>query len=145
MKRKSLIISFMCMFLASCSIPQSSSDVINKSKDIGSLCYDLPPEIVNQRINSYMTSCYVPFQSATYASGIVIPMTIHQEVVKEPLPYGNRYSVKSKLGYAFTAEVVPNIQGCKSFVKAYAYANTWKRHLKPLDDAVRGNPNNCPM
>ena len=144
MKIKSLVLSIVSAFLVSCSIPQSSSEVVNKSKDIGSLCYDLSPEVVNQRLDSYMVSCYRPFQSATYAAGMIIPMTIHQEVVKERLPYGNRYSVKNKLGYAFTAEVVPNIQGCNTFVKAYAYSNGWQRHLKPLDDAVKGNPANCP-
>ena len=145
MFKRFVLFSLVSFFLVACSLPKSSTDLINSSKRVGTFCYDEPVNIVNQRVNNYMQMCNSKdIESATYVSGIIIPLRIKQDIVKESLPYGTRYSVKGPQAVTLTAEVIPNVQGCNTFIKTYAFAGFWDRHFTPLDNAVEGRPILCP-
>ena len=132
------------VFLVACSLPQGSSELINSSKPSSGFCYDIPTQVVNQRINSHLNSCYQSTKSATYVAGMVIPLNVKQYVVRENLQNGNRFSVKNRQSFLITAEVLPNFQGCQTLVKTHAVTGYWKRKLPSLDAAIQGVSSSCP-
>lgn len=142
--KKIIGFSIISTFLLGCSLPQTSSELANKSESATGLCYDLPISVVNERINNHLNSCHGSTESATYVAGMVIPLSIKQHILKENIPNGIRYSVRNRNTYLLTADVLPNFQSCKTFVKTSAVTGYWKRKLGSLDSAIKGVSNNCP-
>lgn len=132
--------------LAGCaSIPKTSTDLVNTSSTTQQYCYDITPDIVEQRVHDYLTSCYGPVETIIPVGAAPVPIKADFQVIQEQLLSGKRYSVRNFVGYGFAADVTPALRDCKTVINLYGISSFWRKHFAPVDAAARGQQAQCPL
>jgi len=146
--KKTILFIFSLLMTGCALIPKTHSELLN-SKTNTKYCYSESQNVVNERIKSYLVSCYTNATSTTAASvgGAYIPINIDifWEVEEESGPVYTSYYLKSEYGYVLAALTKNDVENkCGTAVEIYAVNTFWSDRFATLNKVAKNEQADCP-
>lgn len=75
-----------------------------------------------------------------------LAVQLNEQIIKEQISNGVRYSQRNSSGFGYSADVLPNTDNCKTKVQMFGVSYFWKTFVfGKVDSAIKGENPSCPM
>ncbi len=133
-------------WIGGCSIvPKTSTGLVENSKTVESYCYDIEEQTVGTRITEYLSKCYGDAETVITVGSAYIPLPAGTQVIQEKLKNGMRYSFRTFSGFGYSANVFPEMEGCKTKVVMYGASSFWRSMFERVNQKIQGQDPSCPL
>ena len=140
---KSIIISICVFALASCSLPQSSNELVASTEIKRTYYYPQDFQMVSSKVKAFLEQCYQTRTILVPMAGIPVPLTSTYQVVEENIGNSKRYSARSSKGFGISIDIKPNGENGKTQVDMYALRSNLRDKFTRIDDAVNDKDPGC--